>query len=165
MPKCPKCLGEYEADAKFCPNCGEPLTRQTTPPDASAQEPLHQTTPSMQGSTSAYPPPPGFGAGSKPYAPQPNGTAASGRISVGMLVWSILNTVLCSRLLGIIALVFTILAEGAVSADDEQKKLRTARILNVIATVIGIALVGLFIILVALGIVTSVSGAQFDFNF
>lgn len=58
-------------------------------------------------------------------------------LNVGMLVWSIINVALCSMPLGVAALVTTITAKSADDDVTEQKRLRSARICNIIGTVLG----------------------------
>ena len=66
-------------------------------------------------------------------------------LDVKMLVWSIINTVLCCQILGIIALVFTILASETTDVEIAKKYLKTAKILNIVG-IICMVLYILFII-------------------
>ena len=56
------------------------------------------------------------------------------KLNVGMLVWSIV-IMLFSFIFGLIALIMTISAKDEVYAQNEQKKIKTAMILNIIGTV------------------------------
>jgi len=68
---------------------------------------------------------------------------ASKKLNVGMLIWSIINTLMCCMPLGVVSLIMTVLAQNASSAQDEANKLKTAKICNLI----GIIGVGVFLIL------------------
>ena len=84
---------------------------------------------------------------------------ASGNLNVGSLVWSIINLVLCCMPLGIASLIMTVLAKDAPSAEDEEKKLKIARICNLIGT-LSVAIVSIFyIVFVVVGVVVGVSDA------
>ena len=70
-----------------------------------------------------------------PVQNQQNFEPASGEIKIGMLIWSIFNA-LTMPILGIFAIVLTAMASGETTLDGELKKIRAARILNIISTVI-----------------------------
>ena len=56
-------------------------------------------------------------------------------LSVGILVWSILNLLFCCMPLGIVSLIMTVAAKDAPTAEEEAKKLKAAKICNLIATI------------------------------
>lgn len=142
MPNCPKCNGDYDEGAKFCPHCGATLNADTQSAQPNSyQQPNYQQ-------------PPQYNAGYQP--PYGNSYPASGILSTGQLVWSILNIVFCCRILGIVALVMTILAKGAPSAPEEQSKLKTAKTLNLIGTIAGGIFVIIYMILVVTGTVAGI---------
>lgn len=64
-------------------------------------------------------------------APQPQKAG----LNVKMLVWSIINTVLCCQVLGIVALVLTILAGESTDIDGAKKYIKIAKILNIVGAV------------------------------
>lgn len=68
----------------------------------------------------------------QPFA-QPYGQTAN---TTGMLVWSIINIFLCT-ILGIIATVMTVGAKSAATQPEFESKMKTARILNIIGTIVG----------------------------
>lgn len=125
MATCPNCNTNVPDNAAHCPNCGAALSAQ--PP---AQPPVYQQ-PVYQQPAYQQPPMP------QVAYQQPYGTPPSGQLSTGMLVWSIINIFLCT-VLGVIALVFTVMAKGSPNGEDEQSKLKTAKILNIIATIGGV---------------------------
>ncbi len=84
-------------------------------------------------------------------------------INAGMLVWSIINIFL-STVLGIIALVFTILASNE-PIERAQKTLKTAKILNIVATVLGVIGVILSIILVIFVIIIGVADPYYYYDY
>jgi len=63
-------------------------------------------------------------------APQP----AKAGLNVKMLVWSIITILFC-QVLGIVALVLTILAAESTDADGAKKYIKIAKILNIVALV------------------------------
>ncbi len=70
---------------------------------------------------------------------------ASGVLNVASLVWSIINLICCCQFLfGIIALVMTVMAQSAATAEEEAKKLKTARIMNILGTIFGVIFGGIF---------------------
>ena len=76
----------------------------------------------------------------------------SGQLNVGMLVWSIINLLLCCQPLGIASLIFTILANGTKTAEDEAKKLKIAKTCNLIGTIGGAVIILLYVILMVAGV-------------
>ena len=90
------------------------------------------------------------GASQGEEAPKP--AEKAGSLSVLQLVWSIINIVFGSAclgipsLLGIIALVMTIIAATAKTIEDVAKYTKIAKILNLVATIIIIAAVCLSVI-------------------
>ena len=66
-----------------------------------------------------------------PQAPYgaPMGTPPSGQTNTGMLVWSIITIFFCT-ILGVIALIMTVTAKNELTGEGEQKKLKTAKTLN-----------------------------------
>ena len=137
--KCNKCYGEYDEGANYCPHCGEPLKNTQSVPEATAEQPPVYEAPQ-------YDAPPNCST-------VPVDAPSSGVLNTGLLVWSIINTAVCCQLLGIIALVLTILAKGESTAAGERKKLKTARILNLIGTIGGVLITLISIVLgVAVGV-------------
>lgn len=53
-----------------------------------------------------------------------------------MLVWSIITIFFCT-ILGVIALIMTVTAKNELTGEGEQKKLKTAKTLNLIGTIGG----------------------------
>ncbi len=117
------------------------------------------------GNPPPYVPPTGYTppTGGQPYAPppynpygqpspygypyQPNMPASSGQLNTGLLIWSILNIILCCTPLGIAGLVYTIMAHNATSAEEEAKRLDTTKTLNLIGTIGGFIAILLFVII------------------
>ncbi len=76
----------------------------------------------------------------------------SDKLDVEMLVWSIINTVLLFPPLGIVSIIFTVLAKAANTAIEEKRNLYVAKILNIIATVLGfIGICAIIIIFIIFG--------------
>lgn len=107
MPFCRNCGKQLEENVKFCPECG------------SAQENASEA--------EAAPTP--------PVTEIPTPPKASGILNVGQLIWSILNLIFCCMPLAIVSLIMTVTAKDAPSAEEETKKLKTAKTCNLIATI------------------------------
>jgi len=109
MAYCSNCGTKLDENAKFCLACGTP-TEQT--------ENTETVAPSFEDTT-------------------PAPAKASGVLNVGQLVWSIINLIACCMPLGIAGLLMTIFAKDAPSAEEEAKKLKTAKTCNLIGTIGG----------------------------
>lgn len=132
MSKCKFCGAEIAENTKFCSNCGAMVNNTASAEsatDANSTSEVHQA--------------------QRIYTKR--------SINGGMLAWSIINSffglVGCctflpgiSLILGVIALVLTILAQDAKTDKDEKSKIRISMILNIIAT-------SLFVISIILAIV------------
>lgn len=134
MSKCKFCGAEVAENTKFCSNCGAMVNNTSSAEsaaDANNASEVHQARP----------------------------VYTKRNLKGGMLAWSIINSFLgligcctflpgISLILGVIALVLTILAQDAKTDKDEKNKIRTSMILNIIATslfVISIILVIVFV--------------------
>lgn len=128
---CGSRLNDYD---KFCPNCGAAVANERNGSFGNNYGNVNsgQNTP--------------YGADPLNYSTP---DAPSGRISAGMLVWSIINIVLCCAPFGVWALVMTILAKNAPSAEEEHRKLRIARTVNIVSTILGVVMYIVYIIYIA----------------
>ncbi|MBR5187636.1 MAG: zinc-ribbon domain-containing protein [Clostridia bacterium] len=126
MAYCSNCGSKLEENAKFCLACGTP-TEQTENSTTINTAPVEEATP----------------------AP----AKASGVLNMGMLIWAIINLISCCTPLGIAGLVLTILAKDAPSAEEEAKKLKTAKTCNLIGTIGGaVYILGCIIVGVIMGL-------------
>ena len=126
MAYCSNCGSKLEENAKFCLACGTP-TEQTENSTTINTAPVEEATP----------------------AP----AKASGVLNMGMLIWAIINLISCCTPLGIAGLVLTILAKDAPSAEEEAKKLKTAKTCNLIGTIGGaVYILGCIIVGVIVGL-------------
>jgi len=131
MPFCPNCGTNLENNEKFCPNCGKNMQENTQ----SASQSTNQTyTQPNADNVSAY---------SAPY----NAQATPRSLNTAQLVWSIVNILMCCLPLGIVALIFTIIAKDAPDDETEARKLKTAKACNIISTVGGAIIIVLYIVL------------------
>lgn len=71
---------------------------------------------------------------------------SSGSINVAQLIWAIINLVMCCTPLGIASIIMVVLAKDAPSAQDEAKKLQTAKICNLVGTIGGVLLIVVYIV-------------------
>ena len=107
---CKNCGNQVEENQKFCPFCGANLQEDA----AQEAEPIQTET--------LY---------AEPVAPKER------KLNVGLLVWSIINTAMCCTPLGVVSLIMTILAKNASTDEDENGKLKTAKICNLIGSIGG----------------------------
>ena len=188
---CSKC-GTYVNDTdRVCYRCGAALNyAQQNPAEAqpfpyqqadNAQPPFAdaQSAGAQQNSAEAQPFPyqqadnaqPPYN--NQPYGQQgyysqpasPYNTPASGKTNVGMLVWSIISTVLCCLPLGIVSIIMTATASSAASLFEEQKKLRTAKILNIINNVVMGILTIIIIIIYSAVIIEMIDGGYYGYYY
>ena len=131
MPFCRNCGYEVKDTDKHCPACG------------SAQENVEETV--QEGAAENVTP-----------IDIPVVKKASGLLNTGYLIWSILNLLFCCMPLAIVSLIMTVLAKDAPSAAEEEKKLKTAKVCNLIATIGGAVFYLFYIVLIAIGVATSV---------
>ena len=83
---------------------------------------------------------------------------ASGALNVGMLIWSIINLCCLCTPLGIAGLILTIIAKDAFTKAEEDKKLKGAKICNLIGS-IGFVIVGiLYVVFMIAGLIGMSSG-------
>ncbi len=117
MAYCSNCGSKLEENAKFCLACGAPVEQTNTDTNTNTLHtaPVENTTP----------------------AP----AKASGVLNMVQLVWSLINLLLCCTPLGIASLIMAILAKDAPSAEEEAKKLKTAKICNLIGTIVGAVII------------------------
>ena len=130
MPFCRNCGYEVKDTDKHCPACG------------SAQENVEETV--QEGAAENVTP-----------IDIPVVKKASGLLNTGYLIWSILNLLFCCMPLAIVSLIMTVLAKDAPSAAEEEKKLKTAKVCNLIATIGGAVFYLFYIVLIAIGVATS----------
>ena len=127
MAFCKNCGSQIDDGSKFCSICG------------AAQENTEQ----QNSATPVY--------------TEPVTQKASGNLNVGMLVWSIIDLLMCCMPLGVVSLIMTIMAQNAATAEEEAGKLKTAKVCNLIGTIgAGIFLI-LYVVLIVVGVVAGVS--------
>ncbi len=115
MAFCSQCGANVPDGTPQCPQCGAQLNA------AQPQQPQQNYN---------------YNAPQGNFYGTPMGTPPSGQTNTGMLVWSIINIFLCT-ILGVIALIFTVTAKNEPTGEAEQKKLKTAKTLNLLATIFG----------------------------
>lgn len=126
MAFCSNCGKQLDENAKFCLACGTPTEQIENPTENTA--PVEEE------------------------APAP--AKASGVLNMGMLVWAIINLISCCTPLGIAGLILTILAKDAPSAEEEAKKIKTAKTCNLIGTIGGAVYI---VVCVIIGVVIALA--------
>ncbi len=124
MAFCPNCGAEVKEGAAFCPSCGAPVNK--------AAEPTPAPQPQPQAAPAYTAPQPQYQA---PYQ-APVQQKASGQTNTGMLVFSIINMLICNFIFGLIALIMTVTAKDKPTAEEEAKALKTAKTLNIVGIVL-----------------------------
>lgn len=126
----------------FCKNCGTQLEENVKfCPECGTAQGTGESTPTP------------------PITEIPVPQKASGVLNVGQLVWAILNLLFCCMPLGIVSLIMAVTAKDAVSPEEEQKKLKTAKTCNLIATIGGAVFYLLYIALVFIMAMIGMEGA------
>lgn len=155
MATCPQCHANIPDGSANCPQCGAVIGALQAP--AAPQPPVNNQVPGGYQQPPMYQQPPVNQPYQQPmyqqppmYAPYGPG-GASGQTNTGLLVWSIINLVLCCMPLGIAGLVMTLNAKNCMSMEEEQQKLKTAKTLNLIGTIGGAVVVVLYIVLIVTG--------------
>ncbi|MBQ8731358.1 MAG: zinc ribbon domain-containing protein [Oscillospiraceae bacterium] len=146
MAFCTNCGKELPEGAAFCTNCGSATAAQPAAPQV--EEP--QAAPQYQEPAYQYVPTPEY-----TYAEVPE-TSGPRKLATGQLVFSIINIVLgcctCGGFIfGVIALILTIVAKGSKTDEDAAKKLKAAKILNIVGIIISALAVIAFVLLGAFG--------------
>lgn len=126
---CPRCRAVLPGGLTYCIYCGQPLAPAYPPPSSHAA--VIRRTSILRPARRLMPLHMAIPTGSRFIPP------AAACISP-MLVWSSVNVFLFT-ILGAIALALTISAKGDWAAEEEQKKLRIAMVLNIIGTVLSAA--------------------------
>ncbi len=127
MAFCRNCGLKLEDGQKFCPSCGTQLA-ESAPEAANAQANGAASDPNAQPQIT-------INNGNQNENINYAMMGASKKLDVPSLVWSIINLLFCCQPLGIASLILTILAKDAPTAADEEKKLKSARICNLIGTI------------------------------
>lgn len=155
MAFCGKCGSEIGEENVFCPKCGALQEKGENSAPANDQQPYQQSDynpgynqqSTQQSNTyqqynqqsNQYG---GYNAGSY-QAPQPVDTT-------GILIWSILTTVLCCLPLGIIGIVFSSQAKKAATLEEAQNKLKNAKLMCIIGDIAGALCAIAYIILMVI---------------
>ena len=133
MAFCTNCGTQLDENSKFCPTCGaEQANAQPVPAETDYN--FNQT----------------FDEPVVPEVPK-----ASGNLNILHLVWAIINILACCMPLGVAALILTVLAKDAPTAEEEAKKIKTARLCNIIGTVSAVVLFIVYIVLIVVGALAS----------
>ena len=121
MALCPKCGADNAEGTKFCSECGSPLLTAKAPepsaPELNTQQPVY-TAPENPYGAAQYTAP----------TPRPTG---------GLIAWSIVSILLC-LIPGIVALVQTLSINSAPTAEEQQRKISSAKTWCIIATILGV---------------------------
>ena len=156
MAFCKNC-GADIGDAKFCSACGTPLQSDTTVPQADTAAPIFADPSSAQPEAQSVP------TYTAPVYSAADAGAANTANTSGSLIFSIVNIVLgvfCCNIftliLGIVAAVMTSQAKTAASNELAEQKLKTVKILNIIAVVLVALALILNIIFIATGALSNI---------
>lgn len=126
---CSNCGTNCPDNVNNCPNCGAPVG-QPQQPYGQPQQPYGQQ---------PY--------GQQPYGQQPYGYNPPIKYSTGgMIAWSIVTLLLCT-IPGIVALVQTCGINNCATRAEQEKKLSSAKIWNIVGTCLG----GLYLLLTIIG--------------
>lgn len=159
MAICNKCGSQADDGSTFCPNCGSQmmdnaqfqngpdLSKQQTPPPPPPPQYNNQYNPNAQ-----------YNAYNQQQSTQPPVSMT------GMLVWAILNTLICCLPFGIVAIVMSAKINNAMSYEEARMAYNSAKKWNLVATIVGVVWYILIFILYAVGIIT-LFGAAGSYNY
>ena len=145
MAFCTNCGNELKENEKFCPECGAEQVKT-----GSAEAPYIPPIADI--------PTAGATAGGNPESPAVS-THKERSLNIAQLVWALINVVLCCMPLGVASLVMTIMAKDAPTEEESAKKLKTAKICNIIGTIGGVVIYALYIFLMVVGMLLGDGGA------
>ena len=120
MSTCPYCGSELAPGSRFCGSCGAAVS------DAPAQQP-------QQPQQQYYQEPQQQQYYQQQYYQQPVTPVATG----GLLAWSIITLLLCT-IPGIVAIVKTSGINKAVTVEDQEARMKSARTWCIVGTVLGV---------------------------
>ncbi len=142
---CGNCHQPLEAGAQFCGNCGTPVL-QTPAPATPAS--VSSTVPLAPSSAAPVAP----GAQQSPMNPIQNQFAAvpNAQDIPSHMTFSIIVTIFCSQLLGIIAIIYSSKVKGLVAQgkiEEAQKASKTAKTLDIVAVCLAVPITILYVLL------------------
>ena len=147
MALCPKCGADNAEGTKFCSECGSPLLIAKAPepeapapsaPELNAQQPVY-TAPENPYGAAQYTAP----------TPRPTG---------GLIAWAIISILLC-MIPGIVGLVQALSVNSAPTAEEQQRKISSAKTWCLVATILGV--LGLVLYVLAIVFYGADYAAQF----
>ena len=117
MAICEYCGCDTTGSVNYCKYCGAPLPPVPAVPEEKPEPPVYtwQNYPNVH----SY---------AQPVAPVSTG---------GLIAWSIITILLC-LIPGIVALVKTLTINKAATVEDQQKRMKSARIWCIVGTVLGV---------------------------
>ena len=125
MAFCTNCGSELPENSNHCPNCGAPVTPGPAGQPDGASSPQDFNNPAYSQQPYAY--------NSQPYMQDPVPQVPTG----GLLAWSII-TLLLYTIPGIVALVNVTKINKCTTIDEQQQKIKNAKIWCTVGTVLGI---------------------------
>ncbi len=151
MNNCPICREELTDDAKFCGFCGAKIESENGIPKVVEESkyesvsteyntPIEETTTYSQTTYNE----PGYNQQTSGTYNQPNGytNQRDPRIQEidtnPQLIWAIINTLCCCLPLGVWAIILVSGVRGKQSYEAAEKDLKTAKTINIVATVGGV---------------------------
>lgn len=168
MAFCKYCGHKLEPEHKFCGGCGTQIIKETVDEDTKQAENAenientententksNENTESNASSEQGSYEPPKYEPITEEVFEMP---AKSGKLSVGMLVWSIINTLFsfcCCLPIGIVPLVFAVLTNNA-DYDVSRKNRKRSLICNIIVSALMLLALVVIIVAIILGSVYS----------
>lgn len=150
MALCKNCGKQYENSSNFCPYCGAVREEETQ----TVQNDMGQTTENVP-EYDLYQ----YDQSALSFNEVPE-EKPSGELNVGMLVWSILNTVICCGGPAIAGIILTVIAKNSGTANAEKGLLKAARIINTIASILAVFAVIYYVFCFFLGMMEGLSSAM-----
>ena len=140
MRNCKHCHFEVDDDTLYmCPNCGRVLPKVGEAPASGGSSGSGSSGGSSSSGSSAGSSA-GSGSSSSGSSRGSSGAAAEKNAGGGLLVWSVVNLVLCT-IPGVAALALTVKGRAQNDAEKQKKYLADAKVWNIVATIAGLAMI------------------------
>lgn len=166
MVICTGCGNTLSDGTKYCPNCGTPLAQETSQPGPQPGGPFYYSDGQTVGSdTNNYQ----YSDGSTVAPNQTAGGQYAFEMPVGLLVWSIIMTLIGSKILGIVSIVFSAIARSRPTVREYENSIKVAKICNIVNVVLVVLLIlavfGFGCLAVTMGVTGAEAGAFDGYSF
>ena len=134
MAFCTNCGAQLPENSNHCPNCGAPVNPGPAgQPEGTSWQETSGPAFGQEGANPPYGQQQPYSSYNQSYAPVPVPQVPTG----GLMAWSIITLLLCT-IPGIVALVNVTKINKAVTVEEQQQKIKNAKIWCTVGTVLGV---------------------------